>query len=223
MSYIFLIKIIDCTSMRRYILSKVGINMRTIILTYIIFILAADFLHAQFSMKPKPLDEAKVFLLADFGYSYRVNTIEGWLPEEKLHLLNSELGLMVNINSNFAIGSNFQVSIDLTHENDLYIYGKLRFRKWFSNGMSLDFAPGINLGERRFYTGSMDFHFFDWLAITAQIEEEFRWLGRSPDKIYPIYLGIKFSSIPGLGFNGGGLIVGIIYATLWIIAGGSGN
>ena len=158
---------------------------------------------------PKPIAETKAFFLTDFSYMYRINTIDSWpFSTQERHYLNSELGFMVNVDTKWALGTNFNLELDL--QDDFKTYVKLRARRWLKNKRSIDFAPGINLDENTFLM-SMDYNFNSWLAITSKIE-----VGHTIEgKKIPFQIGLKLRSKAGLVAHGAALATFAYFAATW--------
>ena len=173
--------------------------MKKIYLFIAIGLLSHTMLQSQSYLSPKPIREKKVFLITDLGYTSSLS------DRQRGSALNSEFGIMTNINSGFALGGSLHAAFA---DNGTNYYVKLRARKWISDEMSINFAPGIELSNKKIMV-SLDFHLNKCLAITTQIEPV-----QTHDGIkYPISAGVKLSSNPGLAAN----LVAII-GTLVVIA-----
>jgi hypothetical protein len=150
-------------------------------------------LNAQSYKSPQSLRDKKVFFITDFGYTFPINTIELSKYSKRGDVFNSELGLMFNLHSEFALGSTIHFAFSDGEPN---YYIKLRFRKWLPGNMSVDFAPGFEVHNKKIMA-SLDFHFNKWFALAAQIEPVNTYDGLK----YPISVGVKLSSKPGLITN----------------------
>lgn len=126
----------------------------------------------KFSFKPKPLPKCSSFLITEFGWSFGLGKSS---DKGNLRLLNWELGYMVNRDEHSAIGGTFVIAVE--PDGGASRLGlKVRYRRWLSNGASLDIAPGILIlsGKNKFsfpsFTGHVGLNLSEWFALTGQVE-----------------------------------------------------
>jgi hypothetical protein len=120
--------------------------MKRLILSIIIsFSFVPSIIHAQFSLKPKPLPDCKTFLITEIGYFYRVNSTPEGLRKYP-HNIVSNLGFMVNLSDVFALGATTHVSFDT---EDFRGGFKIRGRRWLSTRYSVDLSMGLILWNSR--------------------------------------------------------------------------
>ncbi len=191
------------------------------LLLFFIVLLMPVWIQAQFRLTPQPPDSAKVFLLADFGYTYRISNTDVWpYGGQRKHMLNSEIGAMVNIGRTTALGGNVHIAWDM--DDDMLAMAKIRLRRWVSRKSSLDLALGYDMAggfdfKHGSYVASIDYHPVEWFALTAQIEDRQTIEGQR----FPVYGGVKFSSAPGLYLNGASLLGTATIVTLFLLRGPS--
>ncbi|MDX1702024.1 MAG: hypothetical protein R3250_15465 [Melioribacteraceae bacterium] len=170
---------------------------------------------AQFSFTAKRLQEARIFLLTDFGYKYRLNTIEydcgfGFCKyRSHRHDAISEVGVMYNLNEKYSVGANLTTTFGFDSDDAWNGFIKLRLRRWISKDFSVDVAPGIRLFGDHQYTASADLRYKNWLIFTVRAETvDFG------ETHVPIYVGIKAGDLPGAISHG----VSVVGAGIWILA-----
>ncbi|OGC85424.1 MAG: hypothetical protein A2142_02210 [candidate division Zixibacteria bacterium RBG_16_48_11] len=158
-----------------------------------------------------PKSQYGFFLLSEFGYLPRI-ALNSKLPEsyyDKSFLFTWELGLMLNVSEKNALGFSLYAAAD--DEGSRY-GAKARFRRWFSHGFSLDFAPGILLDEidshnEKYpgFTGQMGLN-LNWLTLATQLEiipvetyftNELGDLYKARGNEVAWYVGLKLNSDPG--------------------------
>ncbi len=209
---------------------------------------------AQPCLSNKPLPHCRTFFITELGYSYKatsplirksyssINDTISFSYSDAIsgrHLLHSELGLMRNLNANFAVGASHFLAWDVGHN----FHGgfKLRVRKWFNDKMSLDLSGGPLLwgaeGEYAYpgFVGGASLNFSDWESINMTVTQmktkgydytfDANYEGRRYRNYSPaedelaVYLGYKFSSKPGLALNAAALasvavVVGVFLSTV---------
>lgn len=195
-------------------------------------------IYAQYSLKPKPLPECKTFLISEVGYLYRVSSFpENIRYYKHQHYFTSNLGVMININTNFSIGATNFVGMD--SDGQLRWGLKVRGRRWFGSKSSLDLAVGLNFSDTRsrfshpaFSSGiSLNFRDLFMIEILTELTSyEYYKVNAEGVRIYPhifmkdtdlaIYTGIKTGSTPGLVGNTLAVLVVAVIFGIYIIGGG---
>ena len=98
-------------------------------------VLRSATVQAQFTFKPQPLPNSRVFLLSESGYNCRINSYaKDTFTEKSRHYLKSALGLMTNLNPHYALGCNLFMGVD--EEGDYRGGFKLRVRRWLTEHTS---------------------------------------------------------------------------------------
>ncbi len=166
---------------------------------------------AQFRWNPKPLPACRTFPITEIGFNYRISSDQA--TDQQLYIA-SDLGFMRNLSTRYALGaSNF---VGFGDDSEFRGGLKLRVRKWFTNGTSLDISPGILLWDsiwrfsRPGFTGSVDLKFEEWFGLSLIFEYR-----RAREEMYAhdtgIYLGMKSGSSAGLiGHGVVGLVAGVV-------------
>jgi len=196
---------------------------------------------AQFCWTPKPLPACRTFPITEIGFNYRVSSKpvfetftftdgsitdhSAYRSEQQLYF-TSDLGFMKNLSPGYALGaSNF---VGFEERGEVRGGIKLRVRKWFTNGTSVDVSPGILLWDTalRFptpgFTGNLDLKFKEWLALNVLVEYRrapgsensygnVRYVTKTVHDT-GIYIGMKTGSSAGLiGHGVAGLATGIVF------------
>ena len=194
--------------------------MKTPSLSVILFCILSSSSVAQsaLSLKPHPLPMCRSFFIAEFGYDYRVNSsAENTFNLRRRHYFTSDLGLMVNLNSHYALGVSHFIGMDNGGESRGGL--KLTIRRWLNEKSSIDFSPGFLFWDTRAATkryafvSSLDLNIRDWFALTTHLEFVPTRFQGGTDKAY--YFGLKTGSYPGFILNGvattAAVIVGILF------------
>ena len=193
---------------------------------------------AQFSWKAKRYPECRSFAVTDFQALIRLSptpyqelrffrydtleAVERHSLKGKVSLI-SDLGLMRNLNTHYAIGLSHIMAVNFGGEDGFYGGFKLRLRRWLNKKSSIEVSPGLliwgrNIGgmfERPGLAGSIDFRWREAMGISLYVEYlqaknwdstggEFGSTERT-DNDLGVYFGGRFGSIPGLIANGAGL------------------
>lgn len=198
--------------------------MKLLSLLMILFCLLsrASFAQSSVTLIPHPLPMSRSFLLAEFGYDFRVNSFaEDTFRLKRRHYFTSELGLMVNLDSNYAFGVSHFIGIDNGGESR----GGFKFaiRRWLSEKSSIDFSPGFLYWDTRATTkgyafvNSIDINIRDWFALTTQLEFAPTRFEGGTDRAY--YFGLKTGSYPGLILNGAAATTAVIVGILFLSTG----
>jgi hypothetical protein len=143
------------------------------------------------SLHAKPLPEGRSFFITTFGYDYRITkpltvsttylrydstTYTSTSQPSGRHWLSSELGIMHNINPNYALGFTGYLGWDV--EKTLHGGLCLRGRRWLDHQKSVDVSAGallLGTGSSDFdypgFVGTASMNFNDWenvkLTVTA--------------------------------------------------------
>jgi len=136
----------------------------------------------------QPLPYCKAYIIAEFSYLTRLNT----KPKIGLHetgkwYLTGDLGLMINVNRKWSVGSVFAFGGD----DDSGRFGFMpRVRRWLTNpemgksAIRLDLTAGPLLSITDNYLNpstpgwmaNVSLNFHDWFALTAQMEIiKYKW------------------------------------------------
>lgn len=124
----------------------------------------------------RPLAQCRTFWITEFGYSHRFDQQSD--PDSSgssNYYFTWELGRMVNLNTQTALGGTLFVGAD---EHGWRIGIKPRYRRWLNQTISFDLSTGILIAggnselEAKFpgFTGHLGLSFGDWLALTGQME-----------------------------------------------------
>lgn len=195
-------------------------TVRPLILTSCLCLLPqSQPLHAQFSLKPRPLPAARAFLVTEVGYAYRVTDYaENFLSPR--HYFTSAVGFMVNIDGSWAIGGTTFVGIN--DAADVRGGLQLRLQRWRRSRKSIDVGAGLLMWDSRVTSGvktpvvvaSARFRPTTSLGLTAQLEtvRTSTYLGRGTDSA--VYLGVTMGSTPGLIGNVVGALVAAAAASV---------
>lgn len=158
------------------------------LLVLIALLIISPALQAKIKFRGKPAPECKTFLIFEAG-GFR--TMEGDLGEFGL---NSEWGLMYNLNKRSALGAT------IFHQSGADLSGmgfKVRYRHWLNSSFSVDISPGLLLwGEWKTptFTGHIGLNYKDWVALIAQIDHQRGEI--ISRKVFS--LGVKLSSYAGI-------------------------
>ena len=155
------------------------------------------------------------------------------------HLLFSELGVMYNINPDYAVGFTHFIGWDAGHS--FFGGAKLRARRWLNEKASIDVSGGAVVWRsedesvnRPSFIGGASVNFSDWqgvdLTITSTSTKPSEYIyyetgGVATRSFSPrqrelgVYLGHRLASKPGLVMNGvalvtAGVVVAVIIAVL---------
>jgi len=151
-------------------------------------LLTSQSLHAKICFRGKPAPECKMFWITEVG---------GFLTKDVDLVefgLNSEFGLMYNLNKHSALGATIfhRIGADLSGMGF-----KVRYRHWLNSSFSVDISPGLLLWsewEAPTFTGHVGLNYKDWVALIAQIDHQRGILFSR--KVFS--LGIKFGSYVGI-------------------------
>lgn len=187
-------------------------------------------LHAQFSFVPKPLPECKTFLITEIGYAFRLSSVPEGLVERRHHII-SDSGIMVNLNSNYAVGINNFFGFESASQ---FRWGmRVRARRWLNNRSSIDLSLGLNFLDSRGirktpqFSSEVSFNFRDLANLVILLEVTDYDITRSVwDTGYVRYTGkdtslstgLKFGRKIGLIGNIGYAIVGAVVGAIWIFS-----
>jgi hypothetical protein len=210
-----------------------NILLSMILLLSLVFPLPAK---AQFSLKPSPLPTCKTFLLTEIGYHYRINSFpEGLYFYNHRSYFTSDVGIMINLSSKYAIGMVNFFGMD----NDWQIrWGvKARVRRWFGPEISADLSLGPNFADSRNhydkpeFSGELSLNLRDLLIFNILVEVASYRIYQTAD-YYPwellaikkgsdvaIYTGIKLGSEPGRIANIAAYLAGAVYLVLYSFSG----
>lgn len=224
-------------------------------------VLAAMMPGARTSADPcltaRPSPQCRTCFVTEFGYDFKVTSPlqrESFTsigdsitsafadPISGRHLLSSDLGVMYNINADYAVGFTHFIGWDAGHT--LFGGVKLRGRKWLNEKSSIDLSGGALLWSvegqsfsHPSFIGSASWNLSSWqsvdLTITSRATQPWEYsyvdsLGGvavlhrnfSPRRHeLAVYLGHKLASKPGLVVNGAallttGVVLGIVLAIL---------
>lgn len=198
--------------------------MRNLSLLVIIICLlnSSSIAQSALSLKPHPLPTCRSFLVTEFGYDFRVNSFaENSFNLRRRHYFTSDLGLMVNLNSHYALGASHFIGMDNGGENR----GGFKFtiRRWLNEKSSIDFSPGFLLWDTRAATehyafvSSLDLNIRDWFALTTHLEFVPTRFQGGTDRAY--YFGLKTGSYPGLILNGVATTAAVVVGILFLSSG----
>jgi len=193
------------------------------VIIIICILLISPSVQAQFSLRPQPLPQSRTFLLTEIGYSYRINSYdEDTFNLKRRHYFTSALGLMTNVNRDYALGGNLFIGMD---EGGEFRAGlKVRVRRWLRRSTSIDFSPGLLFWDTRAATenfafiGSVAVNIRDWFGVTAQLEVVPTHFPGGTDTA--LYTGLRLGSAPGLIFNTVAMGVAAIFGIIFLFAGG---
>lgn len=87
--------------------------------TIIIFFLhGSSIAQSTLSLRPQPLPGCRSFLVTAFGFAYRVNSFaENTFILKRRHYLTSDIGVMINLNSRYALGASQFTGMEHGGEN----------------------------------------------------------------------------------------------------------
>ncbi len=180
-------------------------------------------LEAQFSWKPRPLPEARTFLVTEIGYAYRINDYaEGAFNLERHHYFTSEVGAMVNTSESFAVGATSFTGMD---EGGNFRWAvKTRFRWWLDRERSIELSQGLILWDSR---GAMEgfglmssatVNVTRWIALVGQVEVV--PTDRPGGTDLSLYLGGRVGSTPGLVGNVAAAVLALLGGAAYMFSGG---
>jgi len=163
-----------------------------VLLVLMALLIISPALHAKIKFRGKPAPECKTFWITEVG-GFR--TMERYMERYVGEFgLNSEFGLMFNLNKRSALGATIfhQIGADLSGMGF-----KVRYRHWLNSSFSVDISPGLLLWsewEAPTFTGHVGLNYKDWVALIAQIDHQRGILFSR--KVFS--LGIKFGSYVGI-------------------------
>ncbi len=154
------------------------------------------------------------------------------------HYLISELGIMHNLNTQYALGATQFFGWDVGH--DLRGGVKLRVRRWLSPKISLDLSGGALLWstageifEYPAFMGGASLNFSEWESINVLVElmqtRHYEYSSDYTSMLYRsvapslqgrgIYVGYKLSSKPGFVLNVAALTAVVVILAVSITGG----
>jgi hypothetical protein len=142
-----------------------------------------------FCFHPRPIERCSWFAVTEAGAALS-------LPADDDPNLSFQAGVLANLGSRSALGG---VLLGGVFQNDVRFGVRARYRRWLTQRITLDFAPGLLLYNAAFtarspgFTGELALGYADWIALTAQLEAvpfEFGMQTRA-------FFGVKVGSYPG--------------------------
>ena len=123
--------------------------------------------------RPRPLPTCSAYLITEFGVGVGLSRSE-FHPAGPL--FTWELGGMKNLGERSALGATVFVNASDFGSGP---GGRLRLRRWLSQGLSLDVAPGIILSgsAARRFSGEVALDFHGLVAATVQVQGDHVFVG----------------------------------------------
>ena len=123
--------------------------------------------------RPRPLPTCSAYLITEFGVGVGLSRSE-FHPAGPL--FTWELGGMKNLGERSALGATVFVNASDFGSGPGV---RLRLRRWLSQGLSLDVAPGIILSGRaaRRFSGEVALDFHGLVAATVQVQGDHVFVG----------------------------------------------
>jgi hypothetical protein len=153
-----------------------------------------------FCFHPRPIARCSWFSVTEAGVALSV-------PSDEDPNLTFQAGALANVGPRSAVGG---VLVGAVFQNDVRLGVRARYRRWLTDRLTLDVAPGILLYNGTFtadspgFTGEVALGYADWIALTAQLDVvpfEFGTETRG-------FFGVKIGSYPGAAAAG----VAVIWA-----------
>lgn len=182
-------------------------------------LLTSEIAAGQACFRGRPLPECRLFWITEAGVCYRLDShdTDHWKNRkwhEKL-LYSWELGLMVNRNKGHALGGSLFLDYDDFMDNT-QIGVRVRYRRWISRLIRIDFAPGAILNgsaiQDEAFSGLVALNADDYVAVTLRLDVTAWDRSRTHGNDFAWYGGLKFCSYPGLVV---GIAVPIIAVLVW--------